>query len=95
MTSFLNGVLRSGIIAVMMSLPVYVPGDRSRNTRGTAGGLAVTLELLGAVIIPTYIIVPLGGGSVANYFYLGCGCMVIAGIVCFVMAKTCGVYSEK
>ena len=93
-TSFLNGVLRSGIIAVMMSLPVMFP-EIGPKYAGTAGGLAVTLELLGAVIIPTYIIVPLGGGSVANYFYLGCGCMVIAGIVCFVMAKTCGVYSEK
>ena len=55
----------------------------------------VTLELLGAVIIPTYIIVPLGGGSIANYFYLGCGCIVIASILCFLMARTCGVYAKK
>lgn len=93
-TSFLNGALRSGIIAVMMSLPVMFPEIGPRYA-GTAGGLAVTLELLGAVIIPTYIIVPLGGGSIANYFYLGCGCIVIASILCFLMARTCGVYAKK
>ena len=93
-TSFLNGALRSGIIAVMMSLPVMFP-EIGPKYAGTAGGLAVTLELLGAVIIPTYIIVPLGGGNVSNYFYLGCGCMVIASLICFVMAKTCGVYAKN
>ena len=47
----------------MMSLPVMFP-EIGPKYAGTAGGLAVTLELLGAVIIPTYIIVPLGGGNV-------------------------------
>ena len=93
-SSFLNGALRSGIIAVMMSLPVMFP-EIGPKYAGTAGGLAVTLELLGAVIIPTYIIVPLGGAHIANYFYLGCGCMAAASILCFLMAKTCGVYSKK
>lgn len=93
-TSFLNGALRSGIIAVMMSLPVMFPEIGPRYA-GTAGGLAVTLELLGAVVIPTYIIVPLGGGNLTNYFYLGAVCMVIASVICFLMAKTCGVYSKK
>lgn len=91
---FLNGALRSGIIAVMMSLPVMFE-EIGPKYAGTAGGLAVTLELLGAVIIPTYIIVPLGSGSITAYFYLGAASIVIASLLCFVVAKTCGVYKTN
>lgn len=90
---FLNGALRSGIIAVMMSLPVMFD-EIGPKYAGTAGGLAVTLELLGAVIIPTYIIVPLGSGSIIAYFYLGAASIVIASLLCYVVAKTCGVYKQ-
>ncbi|HIU76482.1 MAG TPA: MFS transporter [Candidatus Pelethocola excrementipullorum] len=91
---FLNGALRSGIIAVMMSLPVMFE-EIGPKYAGTAGGLAVTLELLGAVIIPTYIIVPLGSGSISAYFYLGAASIVIASLLCFLVAKTCGVYKTN
>lgn len=90
---FLNGALRSGIIAVMMSLPVMFR-EIGPKYAGTAGGLAVTLELLGAVIIPTYIIVPMGQGNISAYFYLGALCIAISSLICFIMAKTCGVYKK-
>lgn len=90
---FLNGALRSGMIAVMMSLPVMF-SEIGPKYAGTAGGLVVTLELLGAVIIPTYIIVPMGGGNITAYFYLGAACIVIATLICFALSKTCGVFKQ-
>lgn len=90
---FLNGALRSGIIAVMMSLPVMFK-EIGPKYAGTAGGLAVTLELLGAVIIPTYIIVPLGQGDVFTYFCMGAFCIAVASVLSFLMANTCGVYKK-
>lgn len=73
--SFVNGCLRSGIIAVMMALPVMFP-EIGPKYAGTAGGLAVTMELIGAVVIPTYIIVPLGNGNLVAYFLRGALCFL-------------------
>ena len=87
--SFINGFLRSGVIAVMMALPVMFPEIGARYA-GTAGGLAVTMELIGAVVIPTYIIVPLGKGNLITYFALGALCVVISSVFCFLAAKGAG-----
>ena len=91
---FLNGGLRSGVIAAMMSLPVLFR-EVGPKYAGTGGGLMVTLELIGAVLIPTYVVVPLGQGSVLNYFYLGAGCIVLSSVICFFMAKTSGAYTTE
>ena len=90
---FLNGGLRSGFIAAMMSLPVLFK-EVGPKYAGTGGGLMVTLELIGAVLIPTYVVVPLGHGSVLNYFYLGAACIAVSAVICFLMAKTSGAYAE-
>lgn len=92
--SFLNGALRSGVIAVLMSIPVMLK-EIGPKYAGTAGGLVVTLELIGAVIIPTYIVVPMGGGQLVSYFYIGTVFMLISTVVGFILMKSCGAYSEK
>lgn len=84
--SFANGFLRSGIISVMMALPVMFP-EIGPKYAGTAGGLAVTMELIGAVIIPTYIIVPLGGGNLITYFMLGASCIAISAVLCSMASR--------
>ncbi len=91
---FFNGAFRSGIIAVMMMLPVMFKEIGPRYA-GTAGGFMVTLELIGCVVIPTYIIVPLGGGSYLNYFVIAAITMLIATILCFILMKTCGAFSGE
>lgn len=91
---FLNGAFRSGIIAVMMMLPVMLKEIGSKYA-GTAGGFMVTLELIGSVVIPTYVIVPLGGGSYLNYFMLAGAAMLLASVICFILMKTCGVFVKK
>ena len=91
---FLNGAFRSGIIAVMMMLPVMLKEIGPRYA-GTAGGFMVTLELIGSVVIPTYVIVPLGGGSYLNYFILAGAAMLLASMICFILMKSCGVFVKK
>ncbi len=93
-TGFLNGALRSGIIAVMMMIPVMFPEIGPRYA-GTAGGVVVTLELVGAVIIPTYIVVPLAAGSYLMYFYLAAAAILISVIICTIMIKTSGAFGAK
>lgn len=92
--SFLNGFLRSGTISVCMSLPVMFK-EIGPKYAGTAGGLAVTLELLGAVIIPTYIIVPLAGaGNFQGYFMYGCISIIISAVLIFIVIQRSKAFSQ-
>lgn len=84
--SFLNGCLRSGIISVMMSFPVMFPEIGPRYA-GTAGGVAVTLELIGAVVIPTYIVIPLTGGDMTAYFYAAAFLIAASSILAYFLAR--------
>jgi len=86
--AFLNGALRSGIITILMAYPVMF-SDIGPKYAGTAGGLAATLELLGAVVIPTYVVIPLCGSSVAAYFTAGAAVIALA-TVCGVLLPNFG-----
>ena len=90
----LNGALRSGIIAVMLMTPVLLREIGPRNA-GTAGGFVITLQLLGCVVVPTYIIVPLGGGNITTYFILATVCFALAAVVCLIFMKTSGAFEKK
>ncbi len=92
--SFLNGALRSGVIAVLMMTPVLLPEIGPKNA-GTAGGFIITLQLLGCVLVPTYIIVPLGGGNMTAYFILGTLCFLLSAVVCLVFMKTSGAFEKN
>ncbi len=92
--SFINGALRSGVIASLMMTPVLLPEIGPKNA-GTAGGFTITLQLLGCVVVPTYIVVPLGGGSLLTYFILASVCMLLAAVVCLLFMKTCGAFDKK
>ena len=91
--SFLNGGLRSGVITVLMMCPVLLREIGPKNA-GTAGGFIITLQLLGNVVVPTYIIVPLGGGNLTTYFILAAVCMLLASVTCLVFMKTCGAFDK-
>ena len=92
--SFINGALRSGVIAVMMMTPVLLREIGPKNA-GTAGGFIITLQLIGCVVVPTYIIVPLGGGSLTRYFILASVFMLLAAVVCLLFMKTSGAFDKK
>jgi cyanate permease len=78
---FLEGYCMSAMITVIVVFPVMFK-EIGPKYAGAAGGVASTLQLLGAVILPTYVIVPLankiGADGFTNYFYLGAASMVIA-----------------
>ncbi len=92
--SFLNGALRSGVIATLMMTPVLLKEIGPKNA-GTAGGFIITLQLLGCVVVPTYIIVPLGGGNMTTYFVLATVCFALAAVVCLIFMKTSGAFEKK
>ncbi len=91
--AFVHGALRSGTIAALMMTPVLLREIGPRNA-GTAGGFVITLQLLGAVVVPTYIVVPLGGGSPLRYFILATVAMLLAAVVTLVFMKTCGAFGK-
>ena len=84
--SFVNGFLRSGVLAIVMSFPVMFPEIGPRYA-GTASGVACTLQLLGAVVVPTYIVIPLSGGNMVSYFFLAAGFFALSGVLSYLVAK--------
>ena len=86
-TSFVLGFVRSAFITIVISFPFFFKGIGPKYA-GAAGGLASSLQVLGAVVLPTYVVVPLSslfGGSMHVYFYLAAACLVIALIFTLLM----------
>ena len=75
---FLTGFSLGGLLALFVSAIVLLP-EIGPVYAGTAGGVCSTLQLLGAVVIPSYILAPiLGTNYVALYGIAGVLCVVIA-----------------
>lgn len=66
---FIAGFFISALVPTFMSFPVLLP-EIGPAYAGSAGGVMTTLELLGAVIIPTYIITPIAGSNFSLYFIM-------------------------
>ena len=82
----LNGIFRSGIIATLMMIPVMLP-EIGRDHAGTAGGFILTLQMIGCIVIPTYVVIPLGNGSFITYFIIASICMLMSAFTCFVLMR--------
>lgn len=72
-----GGLLIGGCVPVLMSVPLRLKSIGVQRT-GTAGGLIATFQLLGAVVIPTYVISRIAAGNYTLFVIL-CGCFSIAG----------------
>jgi len=77
---FITGFASNAIIPIMMSLPIRLKGIGFERG-GTAGGVVATIQLLGAVIIPTYIIVPIAGNNYSIFLILAGVSAVICGFI--------------
>ncbi len=66
---FIAGAFISALVPTFMSFPMLLP-EIGPAYAGSAGGIMTTLELLGAVIIPTYIITPMAGSNFSLYFIM-------------------------
>ena len=66
---FMAGFLQCAMSPTFFSLPVLLPEIGSVYA-GSAGGIIATIQSLGAVMVPTFIITPLAGPSVTILFGL-------------------------
>jgi NNP family nitrate/nitrite transporter-like MFS transporter len=80
------GLLLGGTIPLLMSVPINLP-EIGPQLAGTAGGIVATIQLLGAVILPTYVLIPLSGGTLATTFLLAGGCCAIAACLSLLISK--------
>ena len=78
---FLTGCCVSGIMPALLSFVVQLP-EIGQKYAGSAGGVAASMQLAGAVIVPTYILTPLFGGNFIAFY-------AAAGALCLVMAACC------
>lgn len=81
-TGFAFGTL----VPTFMSFPALLP-EIGPECAGSATGIISTLELIGAVVIPTYIITPIAGQNFSLYFILAGSCMVICAIVALLLPE--------
>ncbi len=70
------GFLLSAILPLMLSMPMLLPEIGSVYA-GSAGGIISTLQVLGAVLVPTSIITPLAGLNGNLLFGLAAICFVL------------------
>lgn len=67
---FLTGVFASGLISQMTAIPVMLPGI-GPILAGSAGGVVGTIQLICAIVIPSYIITPIVGDNFTLLFIIG------------------------
>jgi NNP family nitrate/nitrite transporter-like MFS transporter len=65
----LAGFLQSAVMPLIFSLPMLLP-EIGPVYAGSAGGIIATLQVLGAVVVPTFIITPLAGSNATVLFGL-------------------------
>jgi NNP family nitrate/nitrite transporter-like MFS transporter len=81
---FCTGLCRAGILPIAMSLPVQL-SQIGPKYAGAAGGVTATMQLLGAVVLPTYIVAPIAGEDVGVFFIAGGICMIIVFFLIFLL----------
>lgn len=77
---FLTGTFLGGMIPTLMGLPVQF-ASIGPVYAGTAGGLIGTVQLLGAVLLPSYVLAPIAGGSFTILYVLAGVCILISGVL--------------
>ncbi len=85
---FALGMCIGGIIPLFMSLPVKISSIGVERA-GTAGGLIGTFQLLGAVILPSYVVTPLAGENYSVMLVLiSVLCVIVCVFTCFLTKET-------
>ncbi len=69
----LAGILQNAVTPLFLSLPMLLP-EIGPVYAGSAGGIICTLQVLGAVLVPTFIITPLAGTNPTILFGLASLC---------------------
>jgi NNP family nitrate/nitrite transporter-like MFS transporter len=72
----LAGFVQSAITPTILSLPMLLP-EIGPVYAGSAGGIIATLQVLGAVVVPTFVITPLAGPDVTVLYGLAAFCFAL------------------
>lgn len=75
-----TGIMLGAPMPIFFSAPILLEGIGTKYA-GSASGVISTLQLLGAVLIPTYVLTPIAGDNYGVLFTLASGCMLIM-LVC-------------
>jgi nitrate/nitrite transporter NarK len=76
MALIITGFLQSAVTPLIQSLPMLLP-EVGPVYAGSAGGIIATLMVLGAVVVPTFVITPLAGSNVTVLFGLAALCFAL------------------
>jgi len=79
---FIAGFLISGCLPMLMSMPIQLP-EITSEIAGTTGGFCATLQLIGGVALPTYIITPIAHGNYDMFFWMVGGFSILFTICAF------------
>lgn len=79
-TLFVLGIFMGISSPLLMTFPMLLP-EIGPAYAGTAGGMIATLQLLGAFIIPAFIITPLAGSNFSMLFGLSSLFFLLLGVV--------------
>ena len=82
-----TGFSISGMMPLLMGMPVQLPEIGPRFA-GTAGGFTSTLQLLGAVVLPTYVFVPIANGNFQMLFFFAGACMLLVALLSVLLPDT-------
>jgi nitrate/nitrite transporter NarK len=72
----LAGFVQSAITPTILSLPLLL-AEIGPVYAGSAGGIIATLQVLGAVVVPTFVITPLAGPNVTVLYGLAALCFAL------------------
>ena len=76
----LAGLFFGSIYPIFASFPSVLPGITNENA-GSAGGLLTTIAMLGAVIVPTFIITPIAGTDYNLMVLIACGFVALCVVI--------------
>ena len=82
----LFGVLSGMCSPLLMSFPMLLP-EIGPVYAGSAGGIVGTLQVIGAVFIPSFILTPIAGHNYNLFFALGSVCFLLVGIVTLLLPE--------
>jgi len=82
----ITGIAIGGSMPIFFSTPIQMP-EIGLTYAGVAGGFVSTLQVLGAVIIPTHIIAPIAGENINLFFILGGACMIFVFMFALVLPE--------
>ena len=70
------GFLGGALLPMFLSLPMLLPEIGPRYA-GSAGGIISTIQVTGAVVVPTFVITPLAGANATVLFGLAAVCLTL------------------